>query len=138
MQAIYGWDVACDLQPESPYDEVVTVSVVRANRLPTRSDIGTALDRAFASRVPDPVTWSPTQRRLPENQQPRLIHPSVSCIRVFREGPTPTKHSDAANTRMSGMDGRQDGETVSASVQSPRSTRTTSWPFLRRASTPPP
>ena len=23
MQAIYGWDVACDLQPECRYDEVV-------------------------------------------------------------------------------------------------------------------
>jgi acetolactate synthase-1/2/3 large subunit len=52
MKAMYGYDVACDLQPETRYDSVVAAlggagETVRAGR-----DIGPALDRAFASGVP--------------------------------------------------------------------------------------
>ncbi len=52
MQAIYGWDVACDLQPECRYDEVVR-ALGGAGELVTEPDeIGPALDRAFAAGVP--------------------------------------------------------------------------------------
>jgi acetolactate synthase-1/2/3 large subunit len=52
MQAIYGWDVACDLQPGCRYDEVVR-ALGGAGELVTSPDgIGPALDRAFASGVP--------------------------------------------------------------------------------------
>ena len=52
MQFIYGWDVACDLQPETRYDEVVR-SLGGAGEIVRRPDeIGPALDRAFASGVP--------------------------------------------------------------------------------------
>ena len=32
MQAIYGWDMACDLQPGCRYDEVVRPSAAPARR----------------------------------------------------------------------------------------------------------
>lgn len=52
MQMIYGWDVACELQPETRYDEVVR-SLGGAGETVTSPDgIGPALDRAFASGVP--------------------------------------------------------------------------------------
>jgi acetolactate synthase-1/2/3 large subunit len=52
MQAIYGWDMACDLQPQCRYDEVVR-SLGGAGELVTDPEqIGPALDRAFASGVP--------------------------------------------------------------------------------------
>lgn len=52
MQAIYGWDVACDLQPGCRYDQVVT-ALGGGGELVTRpDDIGPALDRAFASGIP--------------------------------------------------------------------------------------
>lgn len=52
MQFIYGWDVACDLQPDTRYDEVVR-SLGGGGETVTRPDeIGPALDRAFASGVP--------------------------------------------------------------------------------------
>jgi acetolactate synthase-1/2/3 large subunit len=52
MQAIYGWDVACDLQPGCRYDEVVR-SLGGAGEMVTDSaEVGPALDRAFASGVP--------------------------------------------------------------------------------------
>lgn len=52
MQFIYGWDVACDLQPDTRYDEVVK-SLGGGGEMVTRPDqIGPALDRAFASGVP--------------------------------------------------------------------------------------
>jgi acetolactate synthase-1/2/3 large subunit len=52
MQFIYGWDVACDLQPDTRYDEVVK-SLGGGGETVTRPDeIGPALDRAFASGVP--------------------------------------------------------------------------------------
>jgi thiamine pyrophosphate-dependent acetolactate synthase large subunit-like protein len=52
MQALYGYDVAADLQPECRYDQVVA-ALGGAGELVTRpEDIGPALGRAFASGVP--------------------------------------------------------------------------------------
>ncbi len=52
MQMIYGWDIACDLQPDTRYDEVVK-SLGGGGEMVTRPDeIGPALDRAFASGIP--------------------------------------------------------------------------------------
>ncbi|MGH3123257.1 MAG: thiamine pyrophosphate-dependent enzyme, partial [Streptosporangiaceae bacterium] len=52
MQAIYGYDVVADLQPQCRYDEVVS-ALGGAGELVTRpGDIGPALRRAFESGVP--------------------------------------------------------------------------------------
>ena len=52
MQAIYGYDVAADLQPRCRYDEVVS-ALGGAGELVTRPDgIAPALRRAFESGVP--------------------------------------------------------------------------------------
>jgi acetolactate synthase-1/2/3 large subunit len=52
MQAIYGWDMACDLQPGCRYDDVVRSLGGGGETVASPSDIGPALDRAFASGVP--------------------------------------------------------------------------------------
>jgi acetolactate synthase-1/2/3 large subunit len=52
MQAIYGWDMACDLQPGCRYDEVVAALGGGGETVTSPEDIGPALDRAFASGVP--------------------------------------------------------------------------------------
>ncbi len=52
MQAIYGWDLACDLQPRCRYDEVVRALGGAGETVDDPKDIGPALDRAFASGVP--------------------------------------------------------------------------------------
>ena len=52
MQAIYGWDVACDLQPGCRYDEVVTALGGGGETVTEPDEIGPALDRAFASGIP--------------------------------------------------------------------------------------
>ena len=52
MQAIYGWDVACDLQPDCRYDQVVTALGGAGETVEHPADLGPALDRAFASGVP--------------------------------------------------------------------------------------
>ena len=52
MQAIYGWDVACDLQPGCRYDQVVTALGGGGELVTDPEEIGPALDRAFASGVP--------------------------------------------------------------------------------------
>ncbi len=52
MQALYGYDVAADLQPETRYDDVVR-ALGGAGELVRRPDeVGPALDRALASGVP--------------------------------------------------------------------------------------
>jgi acetolactate synthase I/II/III large subunit len=52
MQALYGYDVAADLQPECRYDQVVA-ALGGAGELVTRpEEIGPALRRAFGSGVP--------------------------------------------------------------------------------------
>jgi acetolactate synthase I/II/III large subunit len=52
MQALYGFDVACDLQPETRYDSVVTALGGAGETVRVADEIGPALDRAFASGVP--------------------------------------------------------------------------------------
>ena len=52
MQAIYGWDVACDLQPECRYDEVVRALGGAGELVTDPDEVGPALDRAFESGVP--------------------------------------------------------------------------------------
>ncbi|HRB04376.1 MAG TPA: acetolactate synthase [Ilumatobacteraceae bacterium] len=52
MQAIYGWDMACDLQPEMRYDDVVKALGGGGETVSSPAEIGPALDRAFASGVP--------------------------------------------------------------------------------------
>ena len=52
MQALYGYDVAADLQPQCRYDQVVT-ALGGAGELVTRpGQIGPALRRAFDANVP--------------------------------------------------------------------------------------
>jgi acetolactate synthase I/II/III large subunit len=52
MRALYGYDVAADLQPECRYDEVVS-ALGGAGELVTKpQEIGPALRRAFGSGVP--------------------------------------------------------------------------------------
>jgi len=52
MQMIYGWDMACDLQPGLQYDRVVSALGGAGETVADASQIGPALDRAFASGVP--------------------------------------------------------------------------------------
>ncbi len=52
MQAIYGYDVACDLQAECRYDEVVKALGGAGETVRTPDEVGPALDRAFAAGVP--------------------------------------------------------------------------------------
>jgi acetolactate synthase I/II/III large subunit len=52
MQFIYGWDMACDLQPGCRYDQVVTALGGGGELVTDPAQIGPALDRAFASGVP--------------------------------------------------------------------------------------
>jgi acetolactate synthase-1/2/3 large subunit len=52
MQAIYGWDVACDLQPGCRYDEVVIALGGGGETVTEADQIGPALERAFASGIP--------------------------------------------------------------------------------------
>ncbi|MGD9703511.1 MAG: acetolactate synthase [Acidimicrobiia bacterium] len=52
MQAVYGWDIACDLQPGCRYDEVVRALGGGGELVTDPGDVGPALDRAFAAGVP--------------------------------------------------------------------------------------
>lgn len=52
MQLIYGWDIACDLQPNTRYDEVVRSLGGGGETVTSPDQIGPALDRAFASGIP--------------------------------------------------------------------------------------
>jgi acetolactate synthase I/II/III large subunit len=52
MQAIYGYDVAADLQPGLRYDEVVKALGGAGETVSSPSELGSALDRAFAAGVP--------------------------------------------------------------------------------------
>jgi acetolactate synthase I/II/III large subunit len=52
MQALYGYDVAADLQPQCRYDEVVAALGGAGELVTSPSDIGPALRRAFDSGVP--------------------------------------------------------------------------------------
>jgi acetolactate synthase I/II/III large subunit len=52
MQALYGYDVAADLQPGCRYDQVVTALGGSGEMVTDAADIGPALRRAFDSGVP--------------------------------------------------------------------------------------
>jgi acetolactate synthase-1/2/3 large subunit len=52
MKAMYGYDVAADLQPGLRYDEVVRALGGAGETVGKASEIGPALERAFASGVP--------------------------------------------------------------------------------------
>jgi thiamine pyrophosphate-dependent acetolactate synthase large subunit-like protein len=52
MQMLYGYDVAADLQRECRYDEVVKALGGAGETVTRPSEIGPALDRAFAAGVP--------------------------------------------------------------------------------------
>ncbi|HMH37422.1 MAG TPA: thiamine pyrophosphate-dependent enzyme, partial [Streptosporangiaceae bacterium] len=52
MRALYGYDVAADLQPGCRYDEVVRALGGAGELVTTAAGIGPALRRAFASGVP--------------------------------------------------------------------------------------
>jgi acetolactate synthase-1/2/3 large subunit len=52
MNALYGWDEAADLQPDTRYDQIVSVLGGAGETVRSPADIGPALDRAFASGVP--------------------------------------------------------------------------------------
>jgi acetolactate synthase-1/2/3 large subunit len=52
MQAVYGWDLACDLQPGCRYDAVVEALGGAGETVTDPEEIGPALDRAFESGVP--------------------------------------------------------------------------------------
>jgi acetolactate synthase-1/2/3 large subunit len=52
MRAIYGYDVAADLQPETRYDEVVRALGGAGETVRSAAGLGPALDRAFAADVP--------------------------------------------------------------------------------------
>ena len=52
MQAIYGYDVAAELQPGTRYDQVVTALGGAGETVEHAADIGPAIDRALASGVP--------------------------------------------------------------------------------------
>jgi acetolactate synthase-1/2/3 large subunit len=52
MQMIYGWDVACDLQPETRYDDVVRALGGAGETVRRPDELAPALRRAFESGVP--------------------------------------------------------------------------------------
>src|SRR5262249_24676002 len=52
MQAMYGYDVAADLQPELRYDRVVEALGGAGETVKRASEIGPALRRAFDAGVP--------------------------------------------------------------------------------------
>lgn len=52
MQMLYGYDVAADLAPQTRYDQVVTALGGGGEMVTDPTQIGPALDRAFASGVP--------------------------------------------------------------------------------------
>ena len=52
MQALYGYDVACDLQDECRYDDVVKALGGAGETVRRPDDVGPALDRAFSAGVP--------------------------------------------------------------------------------------
>jgi acetolactate synthase-1/2/3 large subunit len=52
MQMLYGYDVAADLAPQTRYDQVVTALGGGGETVTDPSQIGPALDRAFAAGTP--------------------------------------------------------------------------------------
>jgi len=62
MQALYGYDVAADLQPQCRYDQVVTALGGAGELITSPAGIGPALRRAFDSGVPYLVNVSTDPR----------------------------------------------------------------------------
>jgi len=52
MRAMYGYDVAADLQPGLRYDDVVRALGGAGETVTEAAELGPALDRAFAAGVP--------------------------------------------------------------------------------------
>ncbi|WBB82059.1 acetolactate synthase [Micromonospora sp. WMMD882] len=52
MRAMYGYDLAADLQPELRYDQVVTALGGAGETVAKAADLGPALERAFDAGVP--------------------------------------------------------------------------------------
>src|ERR1035441_5605080 len=52
MRALYGYDVAAQLQPQCRYDQVVTALGGAGGLVTAPAEIGPALRRAFAAGVP--------------------------------------------------------------------------------------
>jgi acetolactate synthase I/II/III large subunit len=52
MRMLYGYDVATDLQPATPYDTIVSALGGAGETVREAKDIGPALRRAFDSGVP--------------------------------------------------------------------------------------
>ncbi|HMG63073.1 MAG TPA: hypothetical protein VK599_09010, partial [Streptosporangiaceae bacterium] len=52
MRALYGYDVAADLQPECRYDQVVAALGGAGELVTEAAGIAPALRRAFSSNVP--------------------------------------------------------------------------------------
>lgn len=52
MQAMYGYDVACDLRQDTRYDLVMTALGGHGELVEKPADLGPAIDRAFAAGVP--------------------------------------------------------------------------------------
>jgi acetolactate synthase-1/2/3 large subunit len=52
MQAMYGYDVAADLQPGLRYDNVVKALGGAGETVEKAADLGPALERAFDAGVP--------------------------------------------------------------------------------------
>ncbi len=69
MQALYGYDVAADLQSECRYDQIVTALGGAGELVTQPGEIGPALRRAFDAGSP---TWSisPPTRRSPTRGRP--------------------------------------------------------------------
>jgi acetolactate synthase-1/2/3 large subunit len=67
MRAVYGYDVACDLQPGTRYDLVAQALGGDGETVTDPAGIGPALDRAFASKVPYVVNVLTD----PDDQYPR-------------------------------------------------------------------
>ncbi len=67
MRAVYGYDVACDLQPGTRYDLVAQALGADGETVTDPAGIGPALDRAFASKVPYVVNVITD----PDDQYPR-------------------------------------------------------------------
>ena len=84
MQALYGYDVAADLQPGCRYDEVVGALGGAGELVEDPDDIGPALDRAFGAAAVPYVVNVLTD---PANAYPRtsnLGEPQCSACRTLR------------------------------------------------------
>ena len=88
MQMLYGYDVVADLAPRTRTTRWSRPSAAAARRSPTRSEIGPALDRAFAAGVPYLVNViTDVERGLPA-QHLRDLSGDVQVRRARARGAT--------------------------------------------------